>query len=103
MTFFYSNNQLPRRANAKRNRVILFYHLKIRQKNKKITIYLQSCMTFSLSEFSTTGLFDNVDCKGLHYKNLWHYNDGVPGSMAFSLGVDICMCLVLSGSLTDGN
>lgn len=35
MTFFYSNKQLPRKANAKMDRVILYYHLKIRQKNKK--------------------------------------------------------------------
>lgn len=36
MTFFYSNNQLPRKTNAKMDSVILYYHLKIRQKNKKL-------------------------------------------------------------------
>lgn len=62
-------------------------------------------MKFSLWDSSTTGLWNT----GLWQKekekrkkpDLWHYNDEVPRSMCFSLGIDIRMCPVFSGGMTD--
>lgn len=73
-----------------------------------MTINLQSCMKFSLRFFYNRSLehyrlqwLIAKEKKKKGKKGLWHYNDGVPRSMCFSLGIGICMCPVLSGSMMD--
>ena len=103
MTFFYSNNQLPRKVNSEMDLVILFYHLKlrhlkkkIRQKNKRLLLIYSRVWDFLCEILLQQALLTLWTAKVHSLKKKQKtlaLHDRVPGSKPFSLGVDICVCL----------